>query len=294
MELETFRGVVPFVAVAEERSFRRAAERLQVTPAAVSKAVAALEQDLGQALFVRTTRAVSLTPQGEEFFARCQQAVAAVRGARGALSASRKEPTGTLAISVPFIAVPLLTPALGLLAGRFPRLRFDVRVSDQLSRFAEEAIDVAVRIGTLQDSALVAKRLRETKLVTIASPAYLAGNGTPTRAAQLSEHRCLLVRGPHNRPRPFLLADGPLVVDGALVVDHAPTLVDAALAGLGVTQAFDFMVDAHVRAGRLVPLLEELTAPGPDIFAVCAPGRRAAANVRVAFEALTEAFARAR
>ena len=292
MELETFRGVVPFVAVAEERSFRRAAARLQVTPAAVSKAVAALEAELGQPLFTRTTRAVSLTRQGEQLFERCQQALAQVRGAKDALRSSRSVPKGLITLSAPFIAARLLGPALTLLASRYPGLSFDLKVSDRLTRFAEESTDVAVRIGTLADSSLVAKSLKATRLLTVASPAYLARAGTPSRPAQLSEHRCLVVRSPDNKPRPFLFSSGPHPVSPVLVVDHGPTVIDAALTGLGVTQAFDFMLAEPLREGRLTELFPELAAKGPDIYAVCAGGRRASANVRAAFDALTEAFAR--
>lgn len=292
MELETFRGVVPFVAVAEEKSFRRAATRLGVSPAAVSKAVQALEADLGQPLFQRTTRAVSLTRQGEAFFERCRQAMASVRGGRDALKAAHVEPSGELVVSVPFLVVPLLVPVLSLLSSRFPKLSFDVRVTDALSRFAEESIDVAVRVGALAESSLVARRLRATRLVTVASPEYLARQGTPTKPAQLAEHRCLVVRAPNNKPRPFLFASGPQPVTAVLVVDHAPTLVSAALAGLGVTQAFDFMVEDALRAGKLVALMPQAAADGPDIHAVCAPGRRASANVRAAFDALAQEFAK--
>lgn len=292
MELETFRGVVPFVAVAEEGNFRRAATRLGVTPAAVSKAVAALEVDLGHALFQRTTRAVSLTRQGQLFFERCRQALASVRGAREALAGTRAEPSGALVVSVPFVVVPLLVPALALLSSRFPKLTFDVRVTDALSRFAEESIDVAVRVGALAESSLVARRLRRTSLVTVASPAYLARHGTPTRPAHLKEHRCLVLRAPNNKPWPFLLAGGPLPLEGGLLVDNGPALLECALVGLGVTQAFDFMVAEPLREGRLVELFPSSRAEGPDIHAVCAPGRRASANVRAAFGALAEAFSR--
>lgn len=290
MELDAFRGVVPFVAVAEEKSFRRAAQRLQVSPAAVSKAISTLEEDVGHALFTRTTRAVALTRQGELFFERCQQALAAVRGAREALASAHQQPSGRLGISVPFIAAKLLTPALALLSSRYPSLTFDVRVSDQLSRFAEEPVDVAVRIGTLAASSLVARKLQRTRLLTVASPVYLAKHGTPTRAAQLHEHQCLVVRGPDNKPRAFWLSSGEFAVQPTLLVDHGPTLIDAALAGLGITQGFDFMVKELLRDGKLVELLPELAAKGPDIFAVCPAGRRASANVRAAFDALAEVF----
>lgn len=293
MELDLFRGVVPFVVVAEEKSFRRAAARLGVSPAAVSKAVAALEAAVGQTLFQRTTRSVSLTPAGATFFERCQQAVASVRGARAVLASARSEPSGVLALSVPFIAAPLVVPALGALSSRFPRLRFDVRVSDRVSRLAEEGVDVAIRIGVLPDSRLVAKRLRRTVLHTVASPSYLARRATPKKLDDLRGLQCLSVRGPDQKPRAFLFASGPFPVDAFLVADHAPTSLEAAVAGLGVTQAFDFMVQPLLASGALVEVLSDERATGPDVFAVCLPGRRAAANVRVAFEALAEHFAHA-
>jgi DNA-binding transcriptional LysR family regulator len=290
MELDSFRGVVPFVAVAEEKSFRRAAQRLQISPAAVSKAIATLEEDVGHALFTRTTRAVALTRQGELFFERCQQALAAVRGAREALASAHKEPSGRLGISVPFIAAKLLTPALALLSSRYPSLTFDVRVSDQLSRFAEEPVDVAVRIGTLATSSLVARKLQRTRFLTVASPAYVAKHGRPTKPTQLDQHQCLVLRAPDNKPRAFWMSSGEVSVRPTLLVDHGPTLIDAALAGLGITQGFDFMVKELIRDGKLIELLPDFSAVGPDIFAVCPAGRRASANVRAAFDALAEVF----
>lgn len=292
LELDTFRGVVPFVAVAEARSFRKAAARLEVSPAAVSKAIASLEAELGHPLFTRTTRAVGLTRQGEAFYERCQAALQAVRGGREALLGERKEPRGVLKLSVPHLAVPLVTPALHELGSRYPQLHFDVHVSDLLSRLEEDSVDVAVRIGVLPSSSLVARRLRKTTVVTVASPQYLALAGTPTRLNQLAEHRCLVVRAPDRKPRPFLFSSGLRPAPPTFVVDHGPTLVDGALAGLGIAQAFDFMVAPLVREGRLVELWPEHAAKGPDIHAVCSQGLRASANVRVAFDVLGEHFAR--
>ncbi|MBL8918466.1 MAG: LysR family transcriptional regulator [Myxococcaceae bacterium] len=291
-ELETFRGVVPFVAVAEERSFRKAAARLGVSAAAVSKAVQALEADVGQSLFQRSTRAVGLTPAGELFFERCRQALASVKGGRDALAAAHTEPSGELVVSVPFIGAQLLTPALALLGSRFPRLTFDVRVTDQLSRFAEERVDVAVRIGSLAQSSLVARRLRATRLLTVAAPGWVARHGTPRTIDELVGHPAIVVRAPDSRPRPFLFRSGPKPVRPVMVVDHGPTALEGVLAGLGVSQAFDFMVKDLLQQGRLVELLPDEAADGPDVHAVCAPGRRASANVRAAFDAFAELFSK--
>lgn len=290
MNLDLFRGIVPFVAVAEEKSFRKAASRLSVSVAAVSKAVQALEADLGLVLLERNNRVVSLTRQGEVFFERCRSAVASVQGAREALEATKREPQGELVVSAPFVAMSLLPPALALLRSRYARLTFSVRVTDQLSRFAEEAVDVAVRVGPLRDSSLIARRLRGTRLVTVASPSYLSRRGRPAKVADLAQHDCLVLVALNNKPRPWLFSTGPMPAPPTLVLDHGPSLIDAALAGLGVTQVFDFMAQEHLRDGRLVEVLAEFTAEGPEIHAVCAPGRRASPNVRAAFHALADAF----
>jgi DNA-binding transcriptional LysR family regulator len=290
MQTDLFRGVVPFVAVAEERSYRKAAARLGVSAAAVSKAVQALEADFGISLLDRTNRVVALTRQGELFFERCRSAVASVQGAREAVLATKREPSGQLVLSAPFVAVPLLVPALALLRSRFAGLTFSVKVSDQLSRLAEESVDVAVRVGVLQESSLVARRLRTTRLLTVASPGYLARRGTPAKVEQLASHDCLVLLGPNHKPWAWWFTTGTLPVPATLLLDHGPTLVEAALSGIGIGQAFDFMVSDHLRAGRLVELFAPIAANGPDVHAVCAPGRRATPNVRAAFNALADAF----
>ncbi len=290
MDLDLFRGVVPFVVVTEEKSFRKAAVRLGVSPAAVSKAVGALEREMGMTLCVRGPRAVSLTREGELFFESCRPAVTAVMGARAMVEGARREPEGQLVLSVPFVVAELVPPALTVLRARHPRLSFRLVVTDRLTRLGEEPVDVALRVGALSDSALVARRIRDTRLVVVASPGYLARAGTPRRPAELSGHDAIALFAPNGKPHPWLFRSGPLEVEPRIALDHAPSLVDAVLAGLGVAQVLDFMVDALVRAGRLVPLFTDEVVDGPPIHAVCAPGRRATPRVRAAFEAFAGAF----
>jgi DNA-binding transcriptional LysR family regulator len=292
MDRDIFRGVVPFVMVAQENSFRRAATRLGISRAAVSKAVQQLEARVGLALLVRDTHAATLTPEGEAFFARCHDAVRAVSGARESLESARATPAGELVLSVPFVAFPLLAPALATLRARHASLSFRVLVTDRLSNLADEKVDVAVRMGGIEKgrASLVVRRLRRTKLVTVASPRYLARRGTPRKLEELEQHDCLVLMSPHGRPHPWRFRSGPRVVHGAVVVDHGPTLTDMASAGVGITQLFDYMADAPVRRGELSLLFEREIAGGPDVYAVCAPGRKAAARVRAAFEAFAEAF----
>src|SRR5271170_7542588 len=247
MDLDLFRGVVPFVVVAEEKSFRKAAARLGVSPAAVSKAVSVLERELGLTLCARGTRAVSLTREGEVFFESCRPAMTAVMGARALVEGARREPSGQLVVSMPFVVAALVPPALALLRARHPRLSFRMVVSDRLTRLEEEPVDVAVRVGPLTDSALVARKLRDTRLVVVASPAYLARAGTPRVPADLAAHDCIVTFAPNGKPHPWLFQSGPCAVPPILELDHAPSLVDALLAGLGVAQVLDFMVDPLVR-----------------------------------------------
>jgi LysR family transcriptional regulator for bpeEF and oprC len=289
MDRDIFRGVVPFVVVAEEKSFRRAAKRLGVSPAAVSKSVQQLEARVGLALLVRNARTATLTQEGEAFFARCQEAVRAVAGARESLESARALPAGELVVSVPFVASPLLAPALALLRTRYPRLVFRVIVTDRLSRLGEESVDIAVRIGPVREASLVIRRLRTTKLVTVAAPAYLARRGVPRKVADLGDHDCLVLLSPQGKPHPWLFRSGPREAHGVVVVDHGPSLVDMAIAGMGITQLFDTMADDPLRSGALSLVLEREIADGPDVHAVCAPGRRAA-RIRAAFDAFADAF----
>lgn len=217
--------------------------------------------------------------------------MAALQGARAALESARRVPEGEFVVSAPFLLSTLLGPGLALLRARHPRLSFRVLVTDRLSRLAEEAVDVALRVGALADSALVSRTLRRTRLITVAAPLYLARRGAPRRPEELDAHDCLVLLAPDGRPRPWLFSSGPRPVPPILLVDHAPTLVETALSGLGVTQLLDFMAEPLLREGRLVEVLADAIADGPSVHAVCTPGRRAAPRIRAAFEAFADAFA---
>jgi len=288
MSTDVFRGVASFVAVVEELSFRRAAARLGVTPAAVSKAVLGLETELEVKLLERTSRAVSVTPEGAVFFAQCRVAVAAVAGARSEMSATRSAPRGEAVVSAPFILAPLVSAAVAQLRFRHPRLMVRIQVTDQMARFASERVDVAVRIGDA-DPGLLAKLLRKTRWRTVAAPAYLSRRGTPRSSAELAGHECLVFVAPNGRQRAWSFVDETVSVPPAMLTDHGPTLRDAALAGMGITQVLDFMVDDDVHSGRLVAVLEDQVADGPPLRALTLPGRQSA-NVRAIFAELGRAF----
>jgi DNA-binding transcriptional LysR family regulator len=295
---QLFDGILPFVRVAETRSFRRAAETLGVTTAAVSKSVRRLETDLGVALLVRTSRSVSVTPEGEAFLAACRDAVGVLGAARAAAQESRRKPRGEVHLTCSPILGPLLVRALGRLVERHPALTFRLTITDRLLRLVEEGIDVAVRLGAPEDSSLLGRPLWTPRWVTVASPRYLATHPAPATPAELAEHACLRFVGPNGRPRAFTFLDRdrrtPLTVpvDGPLLVDHGERLVDGALAGMGICQVLDFMVEDAIAAGRLVEVLAPVAAPGPGVHALFARERSRSANVRATVAFLAEQLGR--
>jgi DNA-binding transcriptional LysR family regulator len=291
IEPDLFRGVVPFVAVADALSFRRAAASLGLTPAAVSKAVQTLEATLGVTLLERTSRAVSLTRDGELFYERCKGAVAAVSGARAEMASARKAPHGEAVISAPFVLVSVVVAAIVALRHRHPRLLVRLQVSDRIASFSADRVDVAARIGEGEDESLHARKLRGTRWTTVASPAYLARRPAPAQPADLDAHECLVFVGPNGRPRAWHFSTGAVVPRAVLETDHGPAMLDAARAGVGICQVFDLMVEDELRRGSLVRVLPELAVAGPALTAVWSASRRAHPNVRAIVDALGAAFA---
>jgi DNA-binding transcriptional LysR family regulator len=291
---DLFSGVLPFVRAAEERSFGRAAASLGVTTAAVSKAVRKLEDDLGVRLLERSSRVVSLTREGEVFLERCQSAVLSVRGARDAIEGVRREPQGTVRVTFPPILAPTVMAALPRIASRYPRLSFRFDVTDRVARLANESYDVAVRMGELESSTLVARLLRRTRWVTVAAPSYVARRGAPKTPEDLGEHDCLRFVGPNGKPVDWTFHDGKrtraLATRGPLLVDHGASVLDGAKAGLGVCQVLDFMIGDAMQTGALVEVLAGASARGPDIRSVTTSARASSANVRAFVDFLVDAF----
>ncbi len=287
------RDVEPFVRVAEAGSFRRASERLGVTPAAVSKAVAKLEEDLGVRLLERTSRRVSLTPEGRTYLEHARAALDHLDAGRDLVAQAQRVVQGTVRVSLPYLLGRSVISALPRLAARHPRLSFDVRLTDRLVDLAADDVDVALRIGELPDHAdLVARPLRRPHWATVASPAYLGRRGTPQEPRDLLEHACCVFVSPSGAEVPFRFAGrDPIEVPATLRVDQGELLVEAAIAGVGVSQAFDWMVAPHLTAGRLVEVLSHRAAEGPPLNAVVLPQRRRTPRVRALLDFLEETLA---
>lgn len=291
---DLFSGVLPFVRTAEERSFGRAAASLGVTTAAVSKAVRKLEEDLGVRLLERSSRVVTLTREGEDFLARCQQAVLGVQGAREAMQRTRREPQGEISVTLPPIVARFVVPNLVQLTSQYPRLSFRLDVSDRVARLAGESYDVGIRMGVLEDSTLVSRLLRRTRWVTIASPSYLARHPAPKKPEEIREHNGLRFVGPNGKARPWSFVESSRAISvpakGNLLIDQGSHLLGAALAGMGICQVLDFMIEDELREGTLVELLSSYSAKGPNIHALATPARASSANVRAFFRFLGDAF----
>lgn len=294
-QADLFSGVLPFVRTAEEKSFSRAASELGVSTAAVSKAVKKLEAGLGVKLLERSSRLVTLTRAGQTFLERCRQAVLTMQGAHEAMQAATKEPQGELTVTMPFILAPFVVPGLARFSAQYPRLSFRFNMSDRLARLADENYDVAIRMGELGDSSLIARTLRKTRWVTVAAPSYVARLGAPRVPAELAQHNCLRFVAPNGKSPEWVFREGGRLVSsrhkGNLLIDHGDWLLSAAESGLGVCQALDFMVEAPLREGKLVEVLAGFSAPGPRIHALTTAGRASSTNVRAFLRFLVDAFA---
>lgn len=293
---DLFTGIAPFVAVAEARSFRRAAESLGVSTAAVSKAVRRLEESLGVRLFDRTSRTVALSPEGFALLGRAREAVALLRAGREAAARGARKPRGHVRVSLPFILSRTFTPALSRLAPQHPELVVHLHFSDQITRLVDDQIDVAVRMGDLADSSLKGRLLFRPRWVTLGAPAYLGRCGVPRRPDELDQHELLPFVMPTGQRRPWVLSGGAggeetltIQPSGRVDCTFGDALVDAAIAGVGLVQVLDFMAAGAIARGDLIEVLGDHALPGPPIHALCLAERQSTPRIRAVLDALAAA-----
>lgn len=294
MSMHGLQQYVAFAETARHGSFAAAARTLGTVPSTLAKAVARLEAELGVRLFHRTTRQVTLTADGERLYAQCLRLLAEVEALKAQASGTRLEPAGTLRVDLPiFYGKHVVMPVLVRLVHRYPALRLDVRLQDGYVDLVHEGIDLAVRVGHLEDSSLVARPMDEQQLVLCASPPYLAAHGTPADVAALASHRAIAFRMPTSgRHRPWQFLEGGVAVEMAppnvvARVNDGEGMVEAARLGLGLCQVPDYMAAAPLARGELVELLAERRPAPMPISVVHAGGRLLPARVRVTLEALT-------
>lgn len=288
-------GLQQFIAFAETArhgGFAAAARGQGVAPSTLAKSVARLEATLGVKLFHRTTRQVTLTPDGERLFQRCQRVLAEVEDLRSDAAGTRTEPAGTLRIDMPvFYGRQFVMPVLAGLLGEHPALHLDLRLTDAWVDLVRDGVDLAVRIGRLRDSTLVAQRVDQQSLVLCASRAYLQARGTPRRLEELAAHAAVVFRLPTSgRDRPWQFRQRGIEVELSpaphVRVNETEGLVAAVKLGQGICQLPDMLVDAELARGELVELLPSCRPEPMPIHVVYPSGRLVPSRVRVAIEAL--------
>ena len=291
----SFELLTSFACAARHRSFARAARELGTSPSAVAKNVARLESQLKLRLFHRTTRRVALTPDGELLQERCRRVLHEVAELEGAVAGKLAGPSGTLKLDVPIgYGRRVGLPVLAKLRHRYPDLAFDVRFSDRIADVVGEGLDAVIRVGTLDDSSLVARRVGWQRMWTGASPAYLRRHGTPLRPEDLQQHQCLVFRIPTSRkewPWRFRVGSREVVVRPATQVwfDDGEALVAAALAGLGLVHVPSYMAEQEVARGRLAEVLSGMRPPLMPISIVYPGPRQPPLRLRVLIESLVAA-----
>ena len=281
-----------FAQTARRGSFAAAARDLGQAPSTLAKSVGRLEAQLGVKLFHRTTRQVSLTPDGERLYRRCERVLAEVEDLQADAAGTRAAPSGTIRIDAPITyGRRILMPLFAKLLQQHPQLQLDLRLQDAYADLVREGLDVAIRIGALQDSRLVARRFDWQHLVFVASPAYLAARGTPRRIDELSGHDIIVFRMPSSgRVRPWQLREGRRVVElhptHRVQVNDGDGMVAAARAGLGLTQIPDYMAADELAGGQLVQVLADKQPPPMPISAVLPSSRLVPPRVRLLLDAL--------
>lgn len=265
-------GVEMFLAVARHRSFRRAAAELGVTPSAAGQAVRALETRLGVALFVRTTRSVGMTEAGERFLAEAEPAYQALAAAGAAASDLGGRPAGLLRLAVPRAVVPLIIrPILASFAATYPDIELEIAASEEFVDIASQGFDAGMRMGQFIANDMTAVRLTPPfRMVVVASPGYLARRGVPTKPLDLQAHACLRLRRTIGGASPWRLVDKgkplEIIVQGPLIAGDFPTLLDAAVDGVGLAQVPEPVAVAPVRAGTLQAVLIAYAPQTPGVF----------------------------
>jgi DNA-binding transcriptional LysR family regulator len=265
-------GVEAFLSVAQHKSFRRAAAELGVTPSAISQAVRALEARVGAALFIRTTRSVGLTEAGEKFLARAKPAFEELVAASEVARDLGQRPTGLLRLSVPRAVVPiLLEPLLASFCQAYPEIEVEIAASAELVDLAAEGFDAGIRMGQFIAADMVAVRLAPPfPFVVVGSPDYLRRRGRPKRIDDLRSHACLRMRRSNGSIAPWSFMDGnkpvEAIVSGPLVAHDFPTILGAAVEGVGLAQLPAPVAASFVKAGKLVRVLEPFAPMTPGVF----------------------------
>jgi LysR family transcriptional regulator for bpeEF and oprC len=283
-----------FARVVELGGFTKAGDSLQLSKTTVSDLVQSLEKHLGVRLLQRTTRRVTVTPDGAAFYERCAHILADLDEAEASVMQARVAPKGRLRVDLPGgLARLFIVPRLPSFLARYPDLRLELGVGLRPAHLLEEGIDCVVRFGIQSDSSLVARRIGTMSLVCCASPAYLREHGTPLRPEELSAHRCVnYISNRTGRVMDWEFArDGQkvqLTLDGILAVNDHDTNVVAGLSSLGIVKVANYVVRPYLESGQLKQVLTDWTAEQLPISVMYAQSRHLSAKVRIFVDWVSE------
>lgn len=284
-----------FTLLVRQGSLARAARELGLTSPAVSRRLAQLEQRLGVRLLARTTRRMSLTPEGELYFAEGQRILGDIDTLEQTLSRTRAEPRGLLRIHATFgFGRRQLAPAISAFVAQHPAVAIQLTLTDQPINPGDQNYEIAIRFGEPPDASIVARKIASNQRHLFASPDYLARCGQPESPADLAKHDCIVIREGNTAFGTWTLCSGKqchnIKVNGKLSANHGEVAVDWALDGHGILLRSLWDTAADLRAGRLVRVLPEWSGSPADIYAIYPQRLHLSAKVRVFLDFLSERF----
>jgi LysR family transcriptional regulator, regulator for bpeEF and oprC len=294
--MQDLRTLAIFVKVAERLSFMRAAVELGITQSGVSNAISRLEEQIGTRLLARTTRRVSLTEHGAAFFERCRQALAEIEEAELVLKDAQLKPSGTLRVDVSVSIGRLkVLPLLGKFLAQYPDIKLRLTFNNRYIDLIEEGVDVAVRLGELQDSSLIARRVAGTPFSVVGAPSYFARHGKPKRIDDLAAHDCLAFTYLETRlARPWRFIEGGVArrftPQGTMSFSDGGAVCDAAVAGYGLAQLQGYFTDDLIASGALVAVLEKFKPELEPVWLVYPQTRHLSPKVRVFVDFMAAQF----
>lgn len=286
-----------FCRVVELNSFSRAADQLQMSNASITNHIAGLESHFGVRLLNRTTRKMSVTDDGRSCYERAQRLIGEMTELEDVLQGARLTPKGILRVDIPTAVGRIyIAPALSRFVAKYPELSVQVHVTDRAIDIIEERADVAIWMGELKDSNMVARLLYQSRSICCASPAFLAQHGRPTRPEELAQFPCLGFIHPNSgQIVPWEFTKGEetcsFIPQTKIAINHAESLIHAASTGAGIIQLLSSSLNPPIAEGLLVPILEDWDSAGPPISIVYPQNRHLSPKVRVFVDFVSEIFA---
>ncbi|GAA6205705.1 MULTISPECIES: LysR family transcriptional regulator [Thalassotalea] len=283
-------GISEFVYVAENESFTQASKKMAISTAQVSRQISALEKRLNIKLFYRTTRKVSLTEEGRVFYQHCRSVLDGLAEAERAITNLQSKPQGKIKLSAPVTyGEQQILPLLNDFMLQYRDVEITAYLSNQQVDLVEESYDLAIRLGKLSDSSMMAKKLSKRTNYVCASPKYLQQFGIPHTLSELTKHNCLLGTIDYWRFNESG-KERNLRVNGRLRYNSGPGLVDAALKGLGIVQLPDYYVENYLQTGELISFLDNFRVADEGVWAVYPQNRHLSPKIRLLVDFLAKAL----